>query len=114
MDLVELGADVEWPDSEASSAVRELLVGRPELGRLAWLAEWTVGVRAAGSSFGRVRALIVGSDPTELVLDTAAAVGADVSAVAAEGDLAAGAALADDAIERGTDLLIVVRAGDAR
>ncbi|HZZ96404.1 MAG TPA: nicotinate-nucleotide--dimethylbenzimidazole phosphoribosyltransferase [Jatrophihabitantaceae bacterium] len=107
MDLVELGADVEWPDSEASSAVRERLVGRPELGRLAWLAEWAVGVRPAGTSFGRARALIVGGEPGELVLDTAAAVDAGVAGVAAEGDLAAGVAIADDEIERGTELLIV-------
>jgi nicotinate-nucleotide--dimethylbenzimidazole phosphoribosyltransferase len=107
VDLVELGADVEWPDSEASSAVRENLVGRPELGRLAWLAEWAVGVRPAGSSFGKVRALVVGGEPNELVLDTAAAVNADVSGVSADGDLAAGAAIADDEIERGTELLIV-------
>ncbi len=79
----------------------------PELGRLAGLAEWAVGVRAADASFGKVRALVVGGEPTELVLDTAAAVGADVSSVAADGDLAAGAAIADDEIERGTDLLVV-------
>lgn len=107
MDLKELGADVEWPDSEASSALRERLVGVPGLGRLATVAEWVVGVRPAGTPFDRVRGLLVGAQPGEIVLDTAAAVGAEMRTVADDTDLAAGAAVVDDEIERGTDLFIV-------
>lgn len=107
MDLLELGADVEWPNSEASTEVRESLAGEHGLGRLASLAEWAVGVRPAGSTFSKVHAIVVGAQPGELVLDTAAAVGAEVHGASADGGLEAGVALADAAIERGIDLLVV-------
>jgi nicotinate-nucleotide--dimethylbenzimidazole phosphoribosyltransferase len=111
VDLRELGTDVDWPDSEASTAVRERLAGQTALGRLASLAEWAIGVRPPGSSFHNVRALVVGAEPPPLVIDTAAAVDAQVVGVPAEGGTQAGVAIADDAIERGTELLIVAVPG---
>lgn len=104
--LAELGADVDWPDSEASTAVRDELVGRAELGRLAYVAEWVAGVRPPGAQFDKVRLVIVGGEPSELVRDTAAAVGATI--VKAEpSDVDGGAALADDEADRGTELLLI-------
>jgi nicotinate-nucleotide--dimethylbenzimidazole phosphoribosyltransferase len=111
VDLREIGNDVDWPDSEASTAVRDRLADEPGLGRLASLAEWAIGVRPPGSSFDNVRALIVGAEPRPLVLDTATAVGAQVVGVPAEGGVPAGIAIADDAIERGTQLLILAVPG---
>lgn len=105
--LLGLGADVDWPDSEASSAVRDRLVAVPAMGRLAGLAEWTAGVRARDAGFARVRLVVVGAEPTELVHDTAAAVGAEARAVAGDGSVGSGAVAADDEIDRGTDLLVV-------
>lgn len=106
-DLLSLGADVEWPDSEASAEVRDRLVSEPGMGRLAGLAEWAVGVRPPGSDFTRVRVLVIGGEQNDLIDETAAAVGAEVRTVAAEGSIEAGVALADDEIDRGTDLVIV-------
>jgi nicotinate-nucleotide--dimethylbenzimidazole phosphoribosyltransferase len=111
VNLRELGTEVDWPDSAASTAVRERLAGEPALGRLASLAEWASGVRPPGSSFRAVRALVVGAEPQPLVLDVAEAVGAQVVGVPAEGGAEAGAAIADDAIERGTELLVVAVPG---
>jgi nicotinate-nucleotide--dimethylbenzimidazole phosphoribosyltransferase len=113
--LVALGANVEWPDSEASTSVTERLAADAGYGRLAELAAWAVGVRApaaTGSFFDRVRAIVVGAEPDPLVLDTATAAGVDVRRVATEdGDVAAGAAIADDEVDRGTDLLVLAVPG---
>jgi nicotinate-nucleotide--dimethylbenzimidazole phosphoribosyltransferase len=110
-DLAGLGTDLDWPDSEASTTVRERLVGQPDLGELAELAQWTVGVRPPESAFTRVRVLVVGAEPAPLVLETAAAVGVDVRAVPDTGDTASGIAIADEEIERGADLLILAVPG---
>jgi NaMN:DMB phosphoribosyltransferase len=109
--LVSLGGDVEWPDSEASTAVREKLVAEPALGRLAELAEWAIGVRPPGSSFRKVRAIVLGAEPDALVADTAATLGADLVTATTEGDAQSGAALADDAAEHGVELLVVAVPG---
>ncbi len=111
--LVALGKNVEWPDSETSTAVRDGLAGDASLGELAELAAWTVGVRPPGSSFERVRAVVVGGTPQPLILDTAAAAGVEVRDLPAEGDVAAGAAVADDEIDRGTDLIVLAVPGAA-
>jgi nicotinate-nucleotide--dimethylbenzimidazole phosphoribosyltransferase len=107
VDLLSLGADVEWPDSEASTDVRDRLVTEPGLGRLASLAEWAIGVRPPGSSFSNVRVLIVGGEATDLATDAAAALGGELTSIPDEGDVDTGIAIADGEIERGTDLLIV-------
>ena len=116
MKLLSLGEDVEWPDSEAGTEVRERLAGKTALGRLATLAEWLVAVRPPESDYSRVRTVVVGAEPDELVVDTAAAVGAEVrsvdpGAVGAEGDVSTGIGIADDEIDRGTDLLVVAVPG---
>jgi nicotinate-nucleotide--dimethylbenzimidazole phosphoribosyltransferase len=111
VDLQSLGADVEWPDSEASTEVRDRLVSEPQLGRLAALAEWAIGVRPPGSSFGTVRVIVVGGQPSDLAAETASALDVDLTSVPDDGDLATGIALADDAVDRGTDLLIVAAPG---
>lgn len=111
MDLLELGSDVEWPDSEASTEVRERLVTQPELGRLADLAEWVVGVRPPKATFTNVRLIVIGGEPNALVADTAAAVGADVTTAPAEGDVDTGVALADNAIDGGAELIVVAVPG---
>jgi nicotinate-nucleotide--dimethylbenzimidazole phosphoribosyltransferase len=107
MTLLELGADVEWPDSEASGEVRDRLAALPALGRLAGLAEWATGVRPPGSTFTRARVLVIGGDLTELAADAAAECGGELVTVAAEGDVDTGIAVADAEIERGADVLVV-------
>lgn len=111
MNLRDLGTDVDWPDSEASTAARDKLADEPGLGRLASLAEWAIGVRPPGSSFRAVRALVVGAQPPPVVLDAAAEAGAQAIGVDDEGGVPAGAAIADDAIDRGAELLIVAVPG---
>jgi nicotinate-nucleotide--dimethylbenzimidazole phosphoribosyltransferase len=111
VNLLSLGEDVEWPDSEAGTEVRERLAGQAALGRLATLAEWLVAVRPPESDYSRVRAVVVGDEPNGLVVDTAAAVGADVRSVAADGDVSTGIGVADDVIDRGADLLVVALPG---
>jgi NaMN:DMB phosphoribosyltransferase len=107
MTLLDIGADVEWPDSEASTDVRERLVSQPALGRLATLAEWAIGVRPPGSSFSKVRVMVVGGDPSADTLAAAEECGGDLTSVPADGDIEAGIALADRAIDAGADLLVV-------
>src|SRR5664279_5965023 len=102
IELADLGTDVEWPDSAASSALRDRLAAEPGLGRLGELAGWVVGVRPTGSDFARVRVVVVGAAPTDLVTDTAAAVGgAGVRGLPADGSVATGAARADEEIDSG-------------
>lgn len=110
-ELVALGVDVDWPNSEASAEVRDRLVSQPALGRLAGLAEWVVGVRPPGADFSRVRLIVVGGEPNDVVDETALAVSAEVRVVAADGSAETGVELADDEIERGTDLLMVAVPG---
>ncbi|MGH8861287.1 MAG: nicotinate-nucleotide--dimethylbenzimidazole phosphoribosyltransferase [Jatrophihabitantaceae bacterium] len=107
MDLSSLGPDVEWPDSEAGTAVRERLADIPDLGHLAPLAEWWYSVRPR-ESLERVRGLVVGSMPPAVVTQAADAVGASVRVV---GDDEDGVAVADDEIDGGADLLIVAVPG---
>ena len=107
MDLLSIGADVEWPDSETATRVRDRLLARPDLGQLRLLAEWASGVRPVGAQFSRVRAVLVGAEPSALVTETADAVGAEVRTASVDGDLAVGATLADEIVEHGAELLIV-------
>jgi NaMN:DMB phosphoribosyltransferase len=110
--LQSLAADVDWPDSDASTDVRERLVSEPGLGRLAGLAEWVAGVRPPGlASFARVRLLVIGGGADDLVADTAAAVGALVRSVPGDGAVRDGIALADQETDTGTDLLLLAAPG---
>lgn len=114
MDLLSLGADVEWPDSEAGTAVRERLADRPELGHLAPLAEWWRAVRPPEATLTRVRGVFVGAEAPTVVADTAAAVGATYRQLPAQGDVERGVSVADEEIDAGADLLILaVPGGDA-
>jgi NaMN:DMB phosphoribosyltransferase len=110
VDLVSLGADVDWPDSEAGTALRESLAGQHDLGHLAPLAEWWRGVRPR-ETFDRPRLILVGAQVPTVVAAIADDVGASCRQVDAHGDLAAGAGIADEEIEAGADLLMVAVPG---
>jgi len=123
-DLVALGADVEWPDNDAASAVRNTVTAASvDPGRLGELAEWIAGVqgRWPAQDFARVRTVVFGAHPgapgVSPALETIAELtGSTVRAVArqeheASQALAAGVALADEEIDGGADLLIVALLG---
>jgi hypothetical protein len=105
-DLVSIGADIEWPDSEAGTAVRDRLADRPELGHLAALAEWWHASRPH-ENLQRPHLIVVGTELTELVAGTAETLGLSVRSHDGTGDVGTGADLADDAIEAGADALFV-------
>ena len=107
-DLRALSDEVDWPDSEASTRIRDAAYGRPELGRFAALAEWVAGVAPSKSRFEKVTVVIVDAEPSEAVAELADAAGARVRPMTQlAGGLAAGIAVADDEIERGTELLVL-------
>jgi len=107
-ELRAVGEDVDWPNSEASTRVREAAYGRPELGRFATLAEWAAGVGPRESGFTHVTVLVVGAEPTGQVTEFAGDASARVRTVTdLDAGITAGIAVADDEIERGTDLLIL-------
>lgn len=126
-DLVSLGADVDWPDHAAATAVRDAVGGRNSVrGRLDELAEWVAGAQGARPphDFRRVRAVVFGTaEPGVAVVSAADLVGAGVRAVPATGSpepdpaadvtaaVAEGAALADAEIDAGADLLVVAYPG---
>lgn len=117
-DLTTLGAEVEWPDSEAGAAVRERLADRPGLGHLAQVAEWWLSVAPrpadpAGDqsrSPRRARVLVIGSVPPAVV-ETADELGASCRRIEPSGTLAGGAAIADDEIDSGADLIMLAVPG---
>ena len=103
-----LGEDVDWPDSEASVRIREAAYGHPELGRFATLAEWAAGVAPSKARFEKVTVLIVDAEPAEAVVELAESAGARLRPMIELSDgLSAGIAVADDEIERGTELLVL-------
>lgn len=107
-ELHAVGEDVDWPDSDASTRVREAGYKRPELGRFAGLAEWAAGVAPGESGFKDVTVLVVGAEPSDQVSALAGDTSARVRPVTdLDAGVAAGVALADDEIDRGTDLLIL-------
>ena len=110
MDLVSVGADIDWPDSEAGTAVRERLADSPDYGHLAPLAEWWRAVRPR-ESLERPRGVFVGGSVTDVVASTAANVRASWRHIDGEGDVAFGASVADDEIDAGADLLLVAASG---
>jgi hypothetical protein len=115
-DLVAIGADVRWPDSEAGAEVRERLGDVPGLGRLAVAAEWWRSVAPQQDDGGplsapqRARALVVGAVGAT-VADIADYVGAGCRGIAAEGDLTIATAIADAEIDAGTDLIMLAAPG---
>jgi nicotinate-nucleotide--dimethylbenzimidazole phosphoribosyltransferase len=120
-ELLSLAADVDWPDNEAASAARvTLAAASAETGRLGELAEWLAGVQGAHPprDFARVRLIVFGDLPApgagpEALADLAEAgirkvAHQDQSAAPA---ISAGAALADQEVDTGADLLIVAVPG---
>jgi nicotinate-nucleotide--dimethylbenzimidazole phosphoribosyltransferase len=114
-DLQALGAEVEWPDHESETAVRERLADADALGRLAELAEWVGGVApgAVAEGFTTVRLVLLGgAEPSPVVQHLAGQVAHGLTQVhefptdIAEA-LDAGVALADQEIDAGSDLLVV-------
>ena len=116
MDLVSVGAEIDWPDSEAGSAVRERLAASPDYGHLAPLAEWWRAVRPH-ESLDRPRGVFLGPPVSGAVASTADDVRAswrhvEHDAVDADADsVAFGVSIADDEIDAGADLLLVAAAG---
>lgn len=106
VDLASVGADVDWPDSAAGTAVRDRLAGNPHLGHLALLAEWWRAVRP-GDALTRPCLVTIGVAPPELVPATADTLGVSCRHDDGTGTVATGAALADAAIDTGADLLVV-------
>jgi nicotinate-nucleotide--dimethylbenzimidazole phosphoribosyltransferase len=107
-DLRALAEDVDWPDSQASTRIREAAYGRPELGRFATLAEWVAGVASSTARFEKVTVVIVDAEPSEAVAELADAAGARLRPmIEPAGGLATGIAVADDEIERGAELLVL-------
>ena len=112
-DLRSLGSDVEWPDHEAATVVRDTLAGSPAYGRLVDLAEWVASVRTPGPDFARVRGLVLG---TATPLDVAGLVDARLDEVTdlptdvrAAFDL--GVERVDAEVDSGTDLLLLAVPG---
>ncbi|MDQ2748513.1 MAG: nicotinate-nucleotide--dimethylbenzimidazole phosphoribosyltransferase [Pseudonocardiales bacterium] len=122
-DLTALGADVEWPDSDAATAMQQALAASShELGRLGELAEWVAGVqgRCPPRDFARIRTIVFGASVTGEGCGSLAAIEElDRSGVRPvpqrEGSISeafvAGAALADEEVDTGADLLIVALLG---
>ncbi len=119
-DLVSIAADVEWPNSEAAEATREHATASGRAGRLTELAEWLAGAQghAPPTDFQRARIVVFGANACpDDVADLAGAgvriVESPASAVpvTTETALAAGVAVADDEIDRGSDVLAVAVAG---
>lgn len=112
-DLLSLGADVEWPDHEAATVVRERFAGRTGYGRLAELAEWVASIGAPEHGFRRVRGLV--TVPPGHV-ETADAVGAQLLELKPpDGDTRAafdaGVRRVDDEVDAGADLLLLAVPG---
>ncbi|HEY8300480.1 MAG TPA: nicotinate-nucleotide--dimethylbenzimidazole phosphoribosyltransferase [Jatrophihabitans sp.] len=106
VELTSVGADIDWPDSAAGTAVRDRLAGNPYLGHLAALAEWWRAVRP-GDQLTRPCVVTIGAEASDLVVSTADALGASCRHDDGTGTVATGAALADAAVDSGTDLLVV-------
>jgi nicotinate-nucleotide--dimethylbenzimidazole phosphoribosyltransferase len=98
--LLDLGADVELPDLEAAQRYRDAAAHEAARGELRDIAEWLAGVQGTDRPHAPVRVQVVRVETGDD--DVASAI-------------ARGAALADDAVDRGTDLLVVavVREGVA-
>ena len=110
-DLVEIGADVEWPDNEAAASLRARRATDADQGALDEHAEWLAGVQGSDPprDFRRVRVVAfhgAGCNPdvTGLAAATVRCAGSLPESTAEA--IAAGIALADEEIDGGADLLI--------
>jgi nicotinate-nucleotide--dimethylbenzimidazole phosphoribosyltransferase len=108
--LLDVGAAVDWPDADAAAAARA--AGRPQAGRLAELAEWLAAAQGhfPPHPLHRVCCVVAG-EPTARVAELAAATGVTLRPVTPPDEpvaaFATGTALADDAAETNTDLLVL-------
>jgi nicotinate-nucleotide--dimethylbenzimidazole phosphoribosyltransferase len=113
-DLVELGADVEWPDDRAAHEMHELAPACG-YGRLNELAEWLCAVQgvAPPKDLARARIIVFGGSPCPVHIAELAGAGVRVldsthwTDPQSASALTSGAALADDEIDRGADLFVV-------
>jgi len=104
--LAEIGAEVDWPDADASSAARA--AARHEDGRLGELAEWLAGVQGTFPPAPPTAVRLVHLDPVaERAADLAAQLGAGVHELAADDGVTAGIAAADAEIDSGTELIVL-------
>lgn len=125
-DLLSLGADVDWPDNDSATAVRTMLASTlADPGRLGELAEWLAGVqgRHPPHDFARVRTVVFGAPPANggtpsirAIADIADLAGSGVRGMPQRSDsiaeaISAGAALADEEVDSGADLLVVALLG---
>jgi nicotinate-nucleotide--dimethylbenzimidazole phosphoribosyltransferase len=114
-DLVALGAEVEWTDMAAGAEARS--AGLTGAGRLVDLVEWLAATqgRFPPRALTRPRCVTAGT-PSAAVRTIAADLGIGLATVTLADDatigdaLAAGVACADDEVDAGTDLLIVIDA----
>jgi NaMN:DMB phosphoribosyltransferase len=114
-DLASLGAEVAWTDHDAGERTRTVLDGRGA-GRLAELAGWLSAAQGASPPAlpARARLLVFGPCP-DVIAGLADQCGAGLRQVGADAlpegtvgaAIAAGASIADDEIDSGTDLLAV-------
>jgi Phosphoribosyltransferase len=109
--LLDLGADVEWTDTEAAETARHH--ARPGAGRTGDLVEWLAATqgRFPPTAFKRVRCVVIGavSDP---VAELAASLGVGVRPLDPTGGFAAGASAADDEVDEGADLIVLAAHDD--
>ncbi|MEP7021582.1 MAG: nicotinate-nucleotide--dimethylbenzimidazole phosphoribosyltransferase [Pseudonocardiales bacterium] len=119
-DLMTLGSDVHWPDHEAATTAQAALAATGEdRGSLGELAEWIAGVQGCfpPRDFARVRTIIFGAATHRAPLAAIAELaGSGVRMVAPRDGataqaLSAGAAIADEEIDGGADLLILALQG---
>ena len=127
-ELDELAVAVERPDDAARREARDLLGPEGTTGRLVDLAVWLAGVQSRVPAVppGRPRLLVLARAAAERTLAVAAGTGVEVRLLGRQGDpkrrvdtenacsreealaaVLAGAALADEEVDAGTDLLVV-------
>ena len=91
--LLDLGADVELPDLEAAQRYRDKTANETDRGALRDIAAWLAGVQGTDEPHAPSRVKVV-------------RIASDVSA-GVPSAIARGASIADDEVERGTDLLVL-------
>ena len=113
--LSSFGTDVEWPDAEAAALARAA-AGRPP-SRLDELTEWLAGAQGHYPPLppARPRCLVAG-EPAPGLAELATGVGVGLRHLEVPEEVpsavAHGRDLADEEVDSGTDLLVVVAAGD--
>lgn len=110
-DLVEIGADVEWPDNEAVAALRARRAEDADQGALDEHAEWLAGVQGSDPPRDLRRVRVVAFHGAGCSPEVAGLAAATVRCAGPLPDstaeaIATGIALADEEIDGGADLLI--------